>query len=215
MSLKTFTTEVLANFYTVAAISPSSIHLASAMVEPLPLSETLIAVELGAGTGSMTRALLDELPRRATLLAFEINPRFVNYLKANFRDPRLVLINESVENIEQELRRRGYDHADAVVSSLGLGFMSERKRRKIFDALMPFVRPHTVLTQFQYVHAMQFSNGRLRRLSLKPLLNDYFDSVESRIIWRNLPPAYVYTCQLQGNRRRSCSDQRRVDDFLH
>jgi phosphatidylethanolamine/phosphatidyl-N-methylethanolamine N-methyltransferase len=196
MSLKTFTAEVLADFYTVAAISPSSVHLASAMVEPLPLSQTSIAVELGAGTGSMTRALLQELPRRATLLAFEINPRFISYLKANFHDPRLVLINESVENIEEELRKRGYDHADAVVSSLGLGFMSERKRRRIFDSLISFVRPHTVLTQFQYVHAMQFSNGRLRRLSLKPLLYDYFDSVESRIIWRNLPPACVYTCRL-------------------
>lgn len=201
MSLKTFASEALANFYTVAAVLPSSIHLASAMVEPLPLSEALVAVELGAGTGAVTRELLNELPANATLLAFEINPRFFSYLEENFRDPRLVLINRNVENIESELRQRGYDHVDVVVSSLGLGFMSEPQRRRIFKGLMPFVRPHTVLTQYQYIHGLQFSNGKLRRLSLKPLLNDYFDSVESRIIWRNFPPAYVYTCQLQEQGR--------------
>jgi phosphatidylethanolamine/phosphatidyl-N-methylethanolamine N-methyltransferase len=194
MSLKVFASEALANFYTVAAVAPSSPHLAAAMVEPLPLSQTQVAVELGAGTGTMTRALLDELPRDATLIVFEINPRFFHYLRENFRDPRLVLINENVEKIETELRTRGYDHVDVVVSSLGLGFMSEEQRRNIFDGLMPFVRPHTVLTQYQYIHSMQFANGRLRRLSLRPLLSRYFSSVKSKIVWRNVPPAYVFTC---------------------
>lgn len=195
MSLKVFTSEVLSNFYTVAAISPSSSHLAAAMVAPLPLAETGVAVELGAGTGAMTRALLDELPHRATLIVFEINKRFCNYLKTRFSDPRLILINENVERIGQELGQLGYDHADVVVSSLGLGFMSENQRRNIFEGLMPFVRPHTVLTQYQYIHSMQFANGRLRRLSLRPLLKHYFSSVESKIVWRNVPPAYVYTCR--------------------
>jgi phospholipid N-methyltransferase len=194
MSLKTFASEALTNFYTVAAVLPSSMHLASAMVEPLPLSRTLVAMELGAGTGAVTRRLLNELPQNATLLAFEINPRFVSYIEQNFHDPRLVLINESVENVEPVLRQHSCHHVDVVVSSLGLGFMSEPKRRRIFDGLLPFVRPHTVLTQYQYIHGLQFSNGRLGRLSLQPLLNDYFGSVESRIIWRNFPPAYVYTC---------------------
>lgn len=197
MSLKVFASEVLANFYTTAAVAPSSPFLAAAMVEPLPLSETRVAVELGAGTGMMTRALLDELPEEATLIVFEINPRFFNYLKENFRDPRVVLINEDVGKIEQELHQRGIDHVDVVVSSLGLGFMSENQRRNIFEGLMPFVRPHTVMTQFQYIHSMQFANGRLRRLSLRPLLNHYFSSVESKIVWRNVPPAYVYTCHPQ------------------
>ena len=193
-NLKTFACEALANFYTVAAVLPSSIHLASAMVEPLPLSRTLVAIELGAGTGAVTRQLLNELPQNATLLAFEINPRFVSYLERNFHDPRLTLIHESVEHVDAVLRQHGHHHVDVVVSSLGLGFMSEPKRRRIFDGLLPFVRPHTVLTQYQYIHSLQLSNGRLRRLSLQPLLNDYFGSVESRIIWRNFPPAYVYTC---------------------
>lgn len=148
----------------------------------------------------MTRELLNELPRDATLLAFEINPRFISYLEQTFQDPRLVLVRESVEYIDRVLREHGYYHVDVVVSSLGLGFMSETQRRRIFDGLMPFVRSHTVLTQYQYIHGLQFSNGRFRRLSLQPLLKDYFGAVESRIIWRNVPPAYVYTCHREKAR---------------
>lgn len=197
MSLKVFASEVLANFHTVAAVAPSSRHLAAAMVKPLPLSETRVAVELGAGTGMMTRALLRDLPRESSLLVFEINLHFVNYLRAHFDDPRLILINENVERIEAELRKRGIDHVDVVLSSLGLAFMSEQQRRRIFEGLKPFLRPNTVLTQFQYVSSVQFENGRLHRLSLRPLLNHYFSSVESKIVWRNVPPAYVYTCHPQ------------------
>lgn|SRR5215469_2651646 len=194
MSLKVFASQVLKGFHTVAAVAPSSVHLAAAMVEPLHLSEASVAVELGAGTGVMTRALLKELPRAATLFVFEINPEFITYLRAHFDDPRLVLINENVENIEAELRKRGVDHVDVVLSSLGLAFMTEAQRRKIFEGLRPFLRPNTVLTQFQYVSSVQFENGRLRKLTLRPLLHRYFESVSSKIVWRNVPPAYVYTC---------------------
>ncbi|HKF52114.1 MAG TPA: methyltransferase domain-containing protein [Candidatus Acidoferrales bacterium] len=194
MSLKVFASQVLKGFHTVAAVAPSSVHLAAAMVKPLHLSEASVAVELGAGTGVMTRALLKELPRAATLFVFEINPEFITYLRAHFDDPRLVLINENVENIEAELRKRGVDHVDVVLSSLGLAFMTEAQRRKIFEGLRPFLRPNTVLTQFQYVSSVQFENGRLRKLTLRPLLHRYFESVSSKIVWRNVPPAYVYTC---------------------
>jgi len=197
MSLKVFASQVLKGFHTVAAVAPSSVHLAAAMVEPLHLAEASVAVELGAGTGVMTRALLKELPRDATLFVFEINPQFITYLRTHFDDPRLVLINENVENIEAELRKRGVDHVDVVLSSLGLAFMSEAQRRKIFEGLKPFLRANTVLTQFQYVSSVQFEKGRLHKLTLRPLLRRYFESVSSKIVWRNVPPAYVYTCHPQ------------------
>ena len=84
MSLKMFAEEALADFSTTAAISPSSPQLAAAKLEPLPLANARVVVELGAGTGVMTRALLNELPPQSTLLVFEINLRFYNYLKAHF-----------------------------------------------------------------------------------------------------------------------------------
>lgn len=195
MSLRTFVAEALINFPTVAAISPSSSYLATAMLEPLTLARTRVALELGAGTGAITRALLEQLPPDATLLVFEINPRFSDCLRRDISDPRMILINSSAENLDSELHRRGIQHVDAVISSLGLAFMPDRERQALFQRLSPFLHQKSVFTQFQYIHGLQFAGGRLCRLNLRLLLNRYFGSVHSRIIWRNLPPAYVFTCR--------------------
>jgi phosphatidylethanolamine/phosphatidyl-N-methylethanolamine N-methyltransferase len=197
MSLRTFVTEALTDFSTVAAISPSSKYLATAMLEQLPLARTRVALELGAGTGAITRALLDQLPPHATLLVFEINRSFFECLQRTISDPRVVLIHASVENLDSELRRRGIRRVDAVVSSLGLALMPEGQRHELFQQLSPFLHQRSVFTQYQYIHGLQYVKGRLRRLNLRPLLNRYFGSVQSRIVWRNLPPAYVFSCRSQ------------------
>jgi phosphatidylethanolamine/phosphatidyl-N-methylethanolamine N-methyltransferase len=194
MSLRTFVAEALIDFPTVAAISPSSRYLATAMLEPLPLANTRVALELGAGTGAITHALLEQLPPHATLLVFEINPRFFDCLRRSISDPRVILINSSVENLDSELHRRGIEQVDAVTSSLGLAFMPDRERQALFQRLSPFLHQKSVFTQYQYIHGMQFVEGRLCRLNLRLLLNRYFGSVQSRIVWRNLPPAFVFAC---------------------
>src|ERR1019366_5671703 len=185
MSLRTFVAEALINFPTVAAISPSSSYLATAMLEPLTLARTRVALELGAGTGAITHALLAQLSPHATLLVFEINPRFFDCLRRSISDPRVILINSSVENLDSELSRRGIRQVDAVTSSLGLAFMPDQERQALFQRLSPFLHAKSVFTQFQYIHGLQFVGGRLRRLDLRLLLNRYFSSVQSRIVWRN------------------------------
>jgi phospholipid N-methyltransferase len=197
MSLRTFIIEAITNFPTVAAISPSSSYLASAMLEPLTLANARVAIELGAGTGAITHMLLDQLPPDATLLVFEINPRFFDVLQRSISDPRVILINSSAENLDFELRRRGITRVDAVTSSLGLAFIPDVERQAIFQRLSPFLHEKSVLTQYQYIHGLQFVGGRLCRLNLRPLLSRYFGSVQSRIVWRNLPPAFVFTCHAQ------------------
>ena len=195
MSLKMFLAEAIADFSTVAAVTPSSEQLVEAMIEPLPLAKARVVVELGPGTGAMTRALLNALPRDATLFVFEVHDRVVEYLKSSICDSRLVLINASADCLDTELQRRGVDGIDAVVSSLGFGLMTEQQRRAILDGLRPLLRSDGVFTQFQYIHGLQFQQGRFRRLNLRPLLRAYFGSVQSKIVWRNLPPAFVFSCR--------------------
>src|SRR5690348_8102561 len=135
MSLTTFAIQAISDFRNVGAIAPSSRYLAHAMLGPLPLRTARIVVEVGPGTGAMTQALLELIPRDATLLALEINPRFSKYLKARIPDRRLVVINGSAEMLEKEVHRRGYERVDAVVSSLALGLMSDAKRRAFLGGL--------------------------------------------------------------------------------
>jgi phosphatidylethanolamine/phosphatidyl-N-methylethanolamine N-methyltransferase len=195
INLAAFAMEALADFQTIGAVAPSSRYLAQAMLQPLPLGKTKVVVELGSGTGVMTQALLNLIPRDATLFAFEINPRFFGYLKAAVSDPRLVLINASAEVAGTELRRRGYEHADAVVSSLALGLMSNVQRHALLSGIGSLLDETSVFTQYQYFHGLQLQNGQLRKFNVSRLLRQYFNSVQRRIIWRNLPPAFVFACR--------------------
>jgi phosphatidylethanolamine/phosphatidyl-N-methylethanolamine N-methyltransferase len=193
-SFKTFAIAAATDFQSIASIAPSSRHLAHAMLEGLPIDSARTVVELGAGTGAITRVLLERLPRHATLLAFEINPELINCLKESFPDPRLVLVNSSAENLGQVLRRRGYSRVDAVVSSLSLRFMPDDRQRLLLEGLDPFMDERSVYTQYQYVHGLRFENGKAQRHSSLPFLSQYFDSIRCRTVWRNLPPARVFTC---------------------
>ncbi|HEX5411428.1 MAG TPA: methyltransferase [Terriglobia bacterium] len=202
-SFKTFAVEAASDFQNIASVAPSSRHLARAMLYGLPISHAKTVVELGAGTGAITRALLEKLPPQATLLAFEINPEFISYLEKRFPDPRLVLLNTPAENLGDELRQRGLTRIDAVVSSLSLRFMPDHRQRILQEALAPFMDEASVYTQYQYVHGVRWENGKVLRHSSLPFLREYFGSIQSRTIWRNLPPAHVFTCRQRFRGRRT------------
>lgn len=176
-------------------MAPSSRYLTEAMVRPLPLKRARIVVEVGPGTGVMTRALLEMIPFEATLLAFEINPRFSRYLKSHVPDSRLEIINASAETFRAEVLRHGHDRVDAVVSSLALGFMPAAQRQAFLSEVGNLLDENGVFTQYQYIHSLQVKNGQVRRFDLERLLGQYFRSVHRTMIWRNLPPAFVFVCK--------------------
>jgi phosphatidylethanolamine/phosphatidyl-N-methylethanolamine N-methyltransferase len=190
-----FVAEALADFGTVGAIAPSSRYLTRAMLRPLPLENARVVVELGPGTGVMTRALLDTLPRNATLLAFEINERFARHLQSSISDPRLVVIHAPAEELAEELNRRGYRHVDAILSSLAMGLMSDRQRHALLSEISIRLKKKGTFTQYQYLHGLQLRDRQLSKFDMDALLKRYFRFVQRSITWRNLPPAFVFTCR--------------------
>lgn len=197
--LKTFSGEALNNFQTTSAVVPSSRYLTRAMLAPLPLRRARVVVEFGPGTGAITRALLEGLPAQATLLSFEINPRFRAYLEANLPDPRLVVVAAGAEHAAEELARRGIRQVDAAVSSLGLTLMPDRQRQAAVRSLVSLLSPDGVFTQYQYLHGLlaylQKTDGHFVRFTVNRFLKSYFSQVSREVVWRNLPPAFVFTCR--------------------
>jgi phospholipid N-methyltransferase len=199
MSYALFAAEALGDYLTTANIVPSSRHLAQAMLEPLELSQASLVVELGPGTGVITRALLDLMPRESRLIAFELNPRFCRYLRRTVADPRLLLLNASAEKVGRHLGRLGCRRVDAVVSSLGLSLMSDKERKTILSEMLPYLGENSVFTQYQYLGATfgnKFSQGwQPGRYGIPRLLRQHFGSVQTRTVWRNFPPAVVFACR--------------------
>lgn len=197
MGLATFATQAFSDFQSTAAIAPSSRFLAEAMVRPLPVDRARTVVELGPGTGVMTEELLAQLPYDARLLAFEINPRFVRYLRNNVRDPRLEVIECGAELADVELNKRGIRKVDAALSSLGLSLLPDALIHEMFDRLIPRLADDGVFTQFQYITRVRVQDGRAEYYDAADTLRRYFPIVRRRMIVRNLPPAFVYDCRLR------------------
>ena len=197
MGLATFASQAISEFQSTAAIAPSSKFLVEAMVKPLPVDRARTVVELGPGTGVMTEELLAQLPYDAKLYAFEINPRFVRYLRSRILDPRLEVIACGAERADVELEKRGVHKVDAVLSSLGLSLFPDSLVNDIFDRLIPRMADDGVFTQFQYVTRVRLQDGKAEYFDAADVLRRYFPIVHRRMIVRNLPPAFVYDCRLR------------------
>lgn len=195
MSLVTFATGALGNLKQTAAIAPSSKQLAKAMVDPMRSTPRRCVIEFGPGTGVVTREILRCMPSDSVLLAFEINPQFVDYLRGAIPDDRLQVVSAGAETAAAELERRGISEVDAVVSSLGIANMATAAVDAIFHPLRPFLNSRGAITQFQYVYRIKLHDGRVEYFNTGRFMRRYFSTVRSTCVWLNFPPAFVITCR--------------------
>lgn len=194
MKLAPFTTQAIVEFSSTAAIAPSSRYLAQAMAAPLGLERCSTVIEFGPGTGAMTRELLRRMRPDARLYAFEINPSFCRHLSELFDDPRLEIIPSGAQRAPEELARRGLARVDAALSSLGLSLMDDALQHEIIASAAGLLSPRGRFTQFQYVVRTRMQGLIPRHFSIQPLLESYFRDVSRRVIYRNFPPSFVYSC---------------------
>src|ERR1700682_476632 len=78
-----------------ASMFPSSRYLANALTRPIDFRHARTVVELGPGTGAVTKEILKHLRPDGKLFAIDINPIFIAHLRATCDDPRLVLLRGS------------------------------------------------------------------------------------------------------------------------
>ena len=177
--------------FATGAIAPSSQRLAAQMVDKLCLRDAETVVEIGPGTGALTRAILEDIAPRTLLLAVELNPRFAAHLRETL-PARVDVVNGSGEHIAQYLSERGRSEADCIVSGLPWAGFTRDLQERLLAAVVSSLRPGGRFTTFAYVHGLPFPAAR----RLRRLLGAGFASVErSQIVWRNLPPAIVYLCE--------------------
>jgi phosphatidylethanolamine/phosphatidyl-N-methylethanolamine N-methyltransferase len=195
-----FFSEALRSLSVTAALFPSSRFLASALLRPIDFSAASVIVELGVGTGAITKEILRRLKPNAVLLGVDLNPAFVTHVGQTTQDPRFIPILGQAERLGTLLSQHGISRADAIVSSLGLTSMHSSQRSTIMTQAAAHLTRSGVLTQYQYLHANGEPNWvsslGLMRFPEKEFLKAHFRHVASeRVIW-NLPPARVYTCRV-------------------
>lgn len=167
-----------------AAISPSSPYLARSMVSEIP-SDARRVIELGAGTGSMTRAILARGIAPADLLALELNPELSGYLETAFSQVKVICADAC--RLPEAAAGCGYAEgglADVVVSSLGLLSMPRMLQHRILKAAFECLKPEGRFIQFTYGPRPPLRNEVAQELGLH--------AMRGATVLRNIPPATVF-----------------------
>ena len=185
-----FFTEFLRAPTVTGAVAPSSSILADTVAEWIDWEHAETVMELGPGTGAFTRAILDRLPETCRFMALEVNPEMCRLLEARF--PDLEICEGSVAHISRLCERECVEEVDGVVSGLPWAAFSPEQQDEFLEALMCVLRRGGQFTTFAYIHGLAVPAGRRFRRTLRR----YFGEVsQTRVVWRNLPPAFVYRCR--------------------
>jgi phosphatidylethanolamine/phosphatidyl-N-methylethanolamine N-methyltransferase len=175
----------------VGAIAPSSSSLAAEIVRQAGVARSETIVELGGGTGSFTKAITDVAPREAMIISIEINPTFARLLSSRFGGVHV--ITDSAERIGHYLLAAARTSADCVVSGLPWAAFDDDLQSRLLAAISRVLVAGGIFATFAYVHASWLPAAR----RFRDRLHETFATVETTpIIWRNLPPAFVYRCVL-------------------
>jgi phosphatidylethanolamine/phosphatidyl-N-methylethanolamine N-methyltransferase len=187
----TFFREWIKHPLQMASILPSGRPLARMMVSAMPAGARCV-IELGAGTGVITEALLHHGVSPAQLLVLEMNATMHAILRHRF--PQALVLCADARHVNELAQRTGVlapEGADAILSSLGLLAMPPSLQRDILAAAFAVLRPGGVFVQYTYGW----------RSPLDPQVREELGLRCTRVgmVWRNLPPAHVYVYARDGH----------------
>jgi phosphatidylethanolamine/phosphatidyl-N-methylethanolamine N-methyltransferase len=161
----------------VVALAPSSRGLCAEMVAELRPGAGPV-IELGAGTGNITRAILDRGIAPEACHSIELNPEFCAQLRRNH--PGLNVHEMSAGDVGD----LGLQRVQAVVSGLPLLSMPLALQRDILTGSMAQLAPGGCYVQFTYGPKPPVTRAVREELGLHWRVSEK--------IWWNLPPARVY-----------------------
>jgi phospholipid N-methyltransferase len=169
---------------TSGTIVRSSPFLIRRLLRALDFDRARTIVQLGVGTGCITRALLTRMRPEARLVSLELNQVFVEENR-DIVDPRLTLLQRCASTLPQISEELALGPIDYIVSSLPLAIMDDTIVERILRNSDRMLSPDGLFLQYQY-SLSQLSNLERR-----------FGDVRVGFSLANIPPAFVYECSPQ------------------
>ncbi|KKU14764.1 MAG: hypothetical protein UX23_C0009G0010 [Parcubacteria group bacterium GW2011_GWB1_45_9] len=159
---------VLTDYKNAAMLAPTSKYATEKIVKAFgPNVKTVI--EYGPGNGVITRKILSILPEDGRLIAVEIKPEFIEYLK-KINDPRLEVMRDDILEIGRSLPK-----ADVVVSGIPFSFFPQEKKKDIVRLTAEILKDNGVFIPYQY------------SLALRKILRKFFGEIKWSVEIRNFP----------------------------
>lgn len=163
----------------IAAVAPASRHLARAMAREIDPGTSGVVVELGGGTGAITRALLATGLPPSQLIIVERDLEMCRVLRDRF--PEVRVVRGDARELSALMRRNGVEQAVSVVSSLPLLSMTGQLRRAIVEEVFALLGRQGTMVQYTYG----------LRSPVQRETHGLTGELRARV-WRNIPPATVW-----------------------
>ncbi|MBI4719136.1 MAG: methyltransferase domain-containing protein [Planctomycetes bacterium] len=195
----------------VGAVAPSSRALAEALCEPLRAhAGPACILEVGAGTGAITRYIGTVLQDEHELDVCEIQPDFADILERDvlsmpvfdrhMRAGRVRLFRCPIQELTEQ------DRYDFIISGLPLTVFELEDVQAVFAVIRRCLRPGGVFSYFEYIGLRRTSRvlalGKRRRRirSVSAYLSDHIRAHQFRstTVLRNFLPAHARHLRFDG-----------------
>ena len=178
-----FIKESLKTIKNTGTLLPSSEFVATKMIESINFNFNLTILELGSGTGAITKSILKKMNQDSKLVCFEINRQFYLDLKKILNnDQRTLAINDSAKDMKKYLQEFHIKNIDYIISSIPLVTIGKKMTDNILSTSSELLNHHGSFIQLQYSKLL---DRRLKK---------YFKHIDITFTSKNLFPAFVYNC---------------------
>src|SRR3989338_1139753 len=115
----------------VGTFTQSSRFLAESLIKPINFQKAKCIVEFGAGSGNVTKKIIEKMKEDCRLLTFEIDSILAKHTKKKINDKRVSIIEDSAENFPLYLNENGFEKVDYILSGLPITSLPKVFTRKI------------------------------------------------------------------------------------
>ena len=167
----------------LGSIIPSSRFLIKQLLEPIDWDKARVIVEYGPGVGGITAEILRRMRPDARLIAIEMNPEFVSFLRKTLVDERLQVVEASAADVKEIMQKFGHSKADYIISGIPLGSMPKAIREPILHNTCEALAAGGSFLVFQFT------------TRVLPDLTRVFRYVKRKFEPLNILPAHLFICQ--------------------
>lgn len=128
-----FIKEFFMNPLQTGAVLSSSRKLSSLVVETADLATKECVVELGLGTGVITKEISRKINPTCLFLALKINRHFADKPQRDY--PEVIVCNASATEINKYLEEHNRDSCEYVISAIPWSMFDRRKQEEILDGV--------------------------------------------------------------------------------
>lgn len=170
---------------TIASIAPSSPWLSRTTVRNVDWDRAKVLVELGAGTGPITKVLAEKARPDCKVVVLERDHDFCELLRERFAPlPNFDVIEGDCRDLAGMLADRGIEQTDHVISGLPVPSFPKDLQRDLMRVVRQVLSAegtYNQITELPWVY--------------QGLYRKFFDEVRFAFEPRNLPPAGAYFCR--------------------